>query len=67
MATTEKRAGWTDVEAVLLGDRQALGSERLSDAEERVERIRQTSGWFLAPLFTIVFLFLPLGIDQAQH
>lgn len=67
MATTEQRAGWTDVEAVLLGDRHALGSERLSDAEERVERFRQTSGWFLAPLFTIVFLFLPLGIDQAQH
>lgn len=67
MATTTQREGWTDVEAVLLGDKNALGGERLSDAEERVERIRQTSGWFLAPLFTIVFLLLPLGIDTAQH
>lgn len=67
MATTTRREGWTDVEAVLLGDKNALGGERLSDAEERVERIRQTSGWFLAPLFTIVFLLLPLGIDTAQH
>lgn len=67
MATNHSREGWTDVEAVLLGDRAKLGGEKLSDAEERVERFRQTSGWFLAPLFTIVFLFLPLGIDQAQH
>lgn len=67
MAIRGKREGWTDVEAVLLGNKESLGSERLSDAEERVERIRQTSGWFLAPLFTIVFLFLPMGIDPVQQ
>ncbi|WP_226347170.1 SLC13 family permease [Agilicoccus flavus] len=65
--TQRSREGWTDVEAVLLGNRDALGSERLSDTEERVERIRQTSGWFLAPLVAIVFFFLPLGMDGTQQ
>lgn len=64
---TTNRTGWTDVEKVLLGNRAALGSEELSDAEEAFERKRKTVGWFLAPAVTIILLLLPLGLDDKQH
>ncbi len=64
---TTNRTGWTDVEKVLLGNRAALGSEELSDAEEEFERKRKTVGWFLAPAVTVILLLLPLGLDDKQH
>src|SRR5690606_27281120 len=46
---------------------RSLGEQTLSPAEERVERARRTIGFVLAPLITVVFLFLPLGLDGTQH
>ena len=63
----ESRVGWTDVDQVLMGNRDALGGEVLSDAEERFERRRKTVGWFLAPAVTILTLLLPMGLQPKQH
>lgn len=59
----------TDVEKVLLGGKtyRSLAQQRLSPAEERVEKIRRTSGYVLAPLITIVLWILPLGIPETQQ
>ncbi|WP_214404104.1 SLC13 family permease [Pseudonocardia lacus] len=66
MATESER---TDVDKALLGHAtyRSLGEQRLSPAEERFERGRRTVGLFLAPLVTIVFLLLPLGLEPAQQ
>ncbi len=63
----ETRNGWTDVDQVLMGNRDALGGEVLSDAEERFERRRKTIGWFLAPAVTIIMLLSPMGLQPKQH
>lgn len=62
-------SGRTDVEKVLLGGKtfRSLSEQRLSPAEERFEKGRQTAGWFLAPLVAVVFGLLPLGLDPTQH
>ncbi|MBN6037133.1 DASS family sodium-coupled anion symporter [Amycolatopsis sp. 195334CR] len=58
----------TDVEDVLLrANRESLGSERLSAGEERFERRRKTTGLWLAPLVTVVFLLLPLDLAGNQQ
>jgi len=66
--TVQGRSG-TDVTSALLsgGTYRSLGEQTLSPAEERVERARRTIGFVLAPLITVVFLFLPLGLDGTQH
>ena len=45
----------TDVERVLLGGKtyRSLADQRLSPAEEKVEKIRRTSGYVLAPLVAL--------------
>ena len=59
----------TDVEQALLGHAtyRSLGEQRLSPAEERFERARQTTGLWLAPLVTVVFLALPLDMAPRQQ
>jgi solute carrier family 13 (sodium-dependent dicarboxylate transporter), member 2/3/5 len=59
----------TDVDKALLGHAtyRSLGEQRLSPAEERFERARQTTGLWLAPLVTIVFLFLPLDMAVQEQ
>ncbi|HLK95261.1 MAG TPA: DASS family sodium-coupled anion symporter [Nocardioidaceae bacterium] len=58
-----------DVEKALLGGStyRGIAEQQLSPGEERFERRRRTIGLFLAPLVTIVFYFLPLDLDYAQH
>ena len=58
-----------DVEKALLGGStyRGIAEQQLSPGEERFERRRRTTGLFLAPLVTIVFYFLPLDLDYAQH
>ncbi|HVL84036.1 MAG TPA: DASS family sodium-coupled anion symporter [Pseudonocardia sp.] len=59
----------TDVDKALLGGGtyRSLGEQRLSPAEERFEKGRRTVGLFLAPVVTIVFLALPLGLEPQQQ
>ncbi|MGP3966439.1 SLC13 family permease [Streptomyces sp. 6N223] len=59
----------TDVDKALLGHAtyRSLGEQKLSPAEERFERARQTTGLWLAPLVTIVFLFLPLDMAVQEQ
>ncbi|WP_084468987.1 SLC13 family permease [Nocardiopsis trehalosi] len=59
----------TDVDEALLGGAtyRSLGEQRLSPAEERFEKARRTTGFWLAPLVSVVFLLLPLNLDPAQH
>ena len=49
------------------GTYRSLGEQKLSPAEERFEKGRRTVGLFLAPLVVIVFLLLPLDLEQQQH
>ncbi len=67
--TTENQSNRTDVDKALLGHAtyRSLGEQRLSPAEERFEKGRRTVGLFLAPLITIVFLALPMGIPPQQQ
>jgi sodium-dependent dicarboxylate transporter 2/3/5 len=59
----------TDVETALLGGAtyRSLGEQRLSEAEERFEKGRRTTGLWLAPLVTVVFLALPLDMAPSQQ
>ncbi|TYB58937.1 DASS family sodium-coupled anion symporter [Nonomuraea sp. PA05] len=59
----------TDVDQALLGHAtyRSLGEQRLTPAEERFERARRTTGLWLAPLVTVAFLLLPIGMDAGQH
>ncbi|MGP3920779.1 SLC13 family permease [Nonomuraea sp. 10N515B] len=59
----------TDVDQALLGHAtyRSLGEQKLSAAEERFEKARRTTGMWLAPLITVVFLLLPLGMDGKQQ
>jgi sodium-dependent dicarboxylate transporter 2/3/5 len=41
--------------------------EKLSPAEERFERFRQTIGLFLGPVVFLVLYFIPLGLEPAQQ
>ena len=41
--------------------------ERLSPAEERFERLRQTIGLFLGPIVFLALYFIPLGLEPAQQ
>ncbi|MEO3752736.1 DASS family sodium-coupled anion symporter [Streptomyces sp. B6B3] len=59
----------TDVDKALLGHStyRSLGEQRLTPAEERFEKARQTTGLWLAPLVSVVFLFLPLDMEVQQQ
>ncbi len=59
----------TDVDNRLLGGStyRSLGEQQLTPAEERFERGRRTVGLFLAPVVTLIFLALPLGISPSQQ
>ncbi|MDI2032581.1 DASS family sodium-coupled anion symporter [Saccharopolyspora sp. TS4A08] len=46
---------------------KSLGEQVLSPAEERFERARRTTGLFLAPALTVLFLLLPTQLEPAQH
>lgn len=46
---------------------RGLSEQVLSPTEERFERVRRTTGLFLAPLTTIVMLLIPLGLTPSQH
>ena len=61
--------GRTDVDQALLGGTtyRSLGQQRLSPAEERFERGRRTTGFWLAPLVLVVFLLLPLDMPNDQQ
>ncbi|MFG1706912.1 SLC13 family permease [Nonomuraea sp. M3C6] len=59
----------TDVDQALLGHAtyRSLGEQKLSAAEERFEKGRRTTGMWLAPLVTVVFLLLPIDMDAKQQ
>ncbi|GAA0566632.1 SLC13 family permease [Actinomadura livida] len=59
----------TDVAKALMGQAtyRSLGEQRLSAAEERFEKARRTTGFWLAPLVTAVFLLLPLDMAPSQQ
>ena len=61
--------GRTDVDEALLGGTtyRSLGQQQLSPAEERFERRRRTTGFWLAPLVVVVFLLLPLDMPNDQQ
>ncbi|MGY1636282.1 SLC13 family permease [Geodermatophilus sp. SYSU D00742] len=72
MTATENRPGSgrrTDVDAAFRGSAtyRSLGEQTLSPAEERFEKGRRTVGLFLAPIVTIVFALLPIGLPRDQH
>ncbi|RBM18014.1 anion transporter [Prauserella sp. PE36] len=46
---------------------RGLAEQKLTPAEERFERARRTVGFVLAPLVTIVFLFVPTALDSSQQ
>ncbi|NHC22131.1 DASS family sodium-coupled anion symporter [Nocardioides sp. IC4_145] len=62
-------AGRTDVDRAFLDNAtyRSLGEQQLSEREERFEKVRRTTGLVLAPLVTIVFLLLPVGLEDQQH
>lgn len=59
----------TDVHAALLGGKtfRSLSEQKLSPREEKFERARMTSGFVLAPLVSIVFALIPMGLSDQQH
>ncbi|XRQ14333.1 SLC13 family permease [Actinomadura welshii] len=59
----------TDVAKALMGQAtyRSLGEQRLTPAEERFEKARRTTGFWLAPLVTAVFLLLPLDMAPSQQ
>ncbi|KAA9394025.1 SLC13/DASS family transporter [Kocuria coralli] len=59
----------TDVTRALLGGGtyRGLAEQKLTPAEERVEKIRRTSGYVLAPLAFLCVWFLPQGMDSQQQ
>src|SRR3712207_2109123 len=69
MATTDTPRPRVDVDKALLGGGtyRSLGEQRLSEAEERFERRRRTTGLFLAPVVALVFLALPLDLPPDQQ
>jgi sodium-dependent dicarboxylate transporter 2/3/5 len=74
VAVTEERPDGppparTDVDKALLGNAtyRSLGQQQLSPAEERFEKGRRTTGFWLAPLVVLVFLLLPLDLPSDQQ
>lgn len=59
----------TDVEAALLGHAtyRSLGEQRLTPAEERFEKARNTLGFVLTPLVILGVWLLPLDLPGDQH
>ncbi|MFW6719224.1 SLC13 family permease [Streptomyces sp. MAR4 CNY-716] len=59
----------TDVEQALLGHAtyRSLGEQKLSPQEEKFERGRRTTGFWLAPLVSVIFLALPLDMASSQQ
>lgn len=59
----------TDVSKALLGGGtyRGLDQQRLSPLEERVEKIRRVSGFFLAPIGFLAMWFLPQGMEGTQQ
>jgi solute carrier family 13 (sodium-dependent dicarboxylate transporter), member 2/3/5 len=50
-----------------VGTYRTLGEQKLSPQEERFEKGRRTIGLFLAPLVFLVFLLLPLDMEETQQ
>ncbi|AVT38039.1 anion transporter [Plantactinospora sp. BB1] len=67
--TSDTAPARTDVDRALLGGGtyRSLGEQRLSPAEERFERGRRTTGLWLAPLVSVIFLALPLDMPGNQQ
>ncbi|WP_191243735.1 SLC13 family permease [Amycolatopsis deserti] len=66
---TRERERTESVTSALLtgGTYRGLAEQKLSPAEERFERARRTVGFVLAPLVTLVFLFVPTALDSSQQ
>jgi sodium-dependent dicarboxylate transporter 2/3/5 len=69
MSTGTEPQRRTDVEKSFQGNAtyRSLGEQKLSPREESFEKARRTAGFVLAPLVTLVFWFLPLGMDSVQQ
>jgi solute carrier family 13 (sodium-dependent dicarboxylate transporter), member 2/3/5 len=50
-----------------VGTYRTLGEQKLSPQEERFEKGRRTIGLFLAPVVFLIFLLLPLDMDETQQ
>jgi solute carrier family 13 (sodium-dependent dicarboxylate transporter), member 2/3/5 len=62
-----RRGGDLSEQIVKAGTYRSLGEQKLSPAEERFEKARRTVGLFLAPIALVVFLLLPLDLEQQQQ
>ena len=75
MALTEDRPDGaplkarTDVNKALLGGAtyRSLGQQQLSPGEEKFEKARRTTGFWLAPLVIVAFLLAPIDIPNNQQ
>ena len=76
MALTEERPDGaplkkarTDVNKALLGGAtyRSLGQQQLSPGEEKFEKARRTTGFWLAPLVIVAFLLAPIDIPNNQQ
>ena len=69
MTTTRDPGERTDVDKAFLDNAtyRSLGEQQLSEREERFEKGRRTIGLGLAPLVTIVFLLIPMDLEDQQH
>jgi solute carrier family 13 (sodium-dependent dicarboxylate transporter), member 2/3/5 len=50
-----------------VGTYRTLGEQKLSPQEERFEKGRRTIGLFLAPVVFVIFLLLPLDMEETQQ
>src|SRR5262245_60980127 len=66
-ASGPARLRWSAVTTAPDAPADAAPAERLSEVEERVERIRRTAGLFLAPLVFAALLIAPLGLPAPAH
>jgi solute carrier family 13 (sodium-dependent dicarboxylate transporter), member 2/3/5 len=68
MAVEERESRGDALERLAqVGTYRTLGEQRLSPQEERFEKARRTIGLFLAPAVFLIFLFLPLDMDETQQ
>jgi solute carrier family 13 (sodium-dependent dicarboxylate transporter), member 2/3/5 len=67
MAVEEKPRGDALERLAQVGTYRTLGEQKLSPQEERFEKARRTIGLFLAPIVFLIFLLLPLDMDETQQ
>jgi sodium-dependent dicarboxylate transporter 2/3/5 len=67
MAVREESRGDALERLAQVGTYRTLGEQRLSPQEERFEKARRTAGLFVAPAVFLIFLLLPLDMEETQQ